>query len=192
MESKQNSELDKLQIADQIRGIVITKCEEIEKEVMGYKSFLLDRRPDSNLSSLLEKAADLRKAQDRVSSIRLDIMSLQRVAKEKIKKYKVLLKDAEAEATLEVNKEVGARRVNKDAKDAMIRGKIGDIVRLVADLENIYDRTNFTLDIVKEIDGNLRDSGIQLSNQINVIDKMVRNGEVKSYQPQVDNGKARF
>lgn len=174
---KSSSELVK--IAEQVREIVLAKCEEIEKEVLTYKSFQLDRRPDGNLGGLLEKAADLRKTQDRVSSIRLDILSLQRTAREKIKKYREILKQAEAEAWVEVDKASAGRRVSKTSKDAQVRSMVGEYNKLVVDLETIYDRTNLTIDTVKEVDSNLRDAAIQLSNQINVINNMVRIGEVK-------------
>lgn len=187
MTQKSPSELGKLKIAEELKGLIETKCKSIELELAGdgtaehpgYKSFHLERRPDNNLGGLLEKAADLRKAQDRVSSIRLDILSLQRTAKEKIKKYNEIVKNVEAEAIAEVEKATVGRRVGRVHKDALVRQKVGEWNQLVVDLNNIYDRTNLTLDYVKEVDSNLRDAAIQLSNQINVVNNMVRIGEIK-------------
>lgn len=176
---KPKSDLEKLKIAEQLRDIVEKKCEAIETEVVGYKSFQLDRRPDNNLSGILEKQADLRKVQDRVSSLRLDIITLQRTCKDKIKKYKALLKDVSARATMEIDKATTGRRVSKARKDVMIRDKVSEFNQLVIELDNIYDRTHQTALVVKEVDSNLRDASIQLSNQINVINNMVRIGEIK-------------
>lgn len=198
MGSKSKSDLEKLKIAEQLRPLIETKCRAIEGEAKTYSSFTLDRRPDGNLSGLLEKAAELRGAQDRVSSLRLDIISLQRTAKDKIKKYKALLKDVAAQAILQVDKATTGRRVSKARKDVMVRDRIAEFNKLVVELENIYDRTNQTVEIVKEVDANLRDSSFQLSNQINVIDKMVRIGEIRpekgAYRPPVGglNGKVKI
>lgn len=172
-----------------VKEMVEKKCVLLAKEVISYNNFELAERPDEDLRGLLAKVAVLRKKQDRVSSIRLDALVLGDKVVARAKAFSRLLEEKTRKVLvgLEASLSASGQKTNKEQRQAMVEEKLAEDVKVKDLLQDCQDSLSSLMDVVKEVDGNLRSAGIMLSNQINVVSCMTRLGEIKV---EAVNGKA--